>query len=185
MAKPRGRPSKGKDEGLVPITILLAPDVKRSLEEMAAGEGRPLSEVVRRQLAQGVAKSSDRLTPGQALSRLIELHADDVAPYCQAAREWQAEMEESIPVLIAALFGDTKGSAGIGNKRIAATFARTLAQRVRRAHLAVGRMSGDAWAARADDAALSVQPSLAAALADELARIQTALGLAPSTREKR
>jgi hypothetical protein len=188
MTRKRGRPSKPDDEALQPITALVPSEVKQTLEVEAAREGRPLSEIVRRRL--GNADNSARppvddfSSPARALGRLVELHAGDVAAYCETAEGWQKEMKNSVPILLAGLFDQSAPATG-GEDTLSATFARTLAQRVRRAHLPAAQGKGDAWGARAARAAADVQPSLAALQADELHQIQKALGLAPPTKGKK
>jgi hypothetical protein len=122
---------------------------------------------------------SNTPSPATALSRLIQLHAEDVAAYCQSAEEWQSEIKLGIPALVNELFGQVKDSGAQGAS-LAVLQARALAQKVRRAHLPTLR-TGDPlavrWAEEAERALSQEQPSLARLQHEELLRLRRALFL--------
>jgi len=128
----------------------------------------------------------DTASPASALSRLIELHAGDIATYCQSADEWQTEMKVSVPALMNELFGEGKLETGGNAASFSVMAARTLAQKVRRAHLPTvptGDPVADRWAQEADRAVAQVQPSLAKLQHEELLKLQQALHILPENAE--
>ncbi|MDE2133814.1 MAG: hypothetical protein KGJ49_04370 [Alphaproteobacteria bacterium] len=180
----RGRPAKAEQEALLPITILIPPRLKQALENESSAAGRPLSETVRRRIVQhedrASATSDEHLSPPRALGWLIELHANDILPYSQSAEEWQAEMKASVPALLQELFGGSEQKAEQHNDSFAVAAARSIAQKVLRAHLLTSRSGNDSWATAADLSLAQEIPSLGKLQPTELLRIQVALGLSPS-----
>jgi hypothetical protein len=150
---------------------------KRISDRVAGTSTTPRQDIERR-LRESLAQPDERkLSPARALARVVEMHADDVASYCPTAEAWQAEMRAGIPTLLAELFAEQVPPTNSSGDVFAVTFAKTLAQKIRKAHLSTTRAGGDTWAGQADVASEEIQPSLRHP--DEFQRLQEALHLLP------
>jgi hypothetical protein len=152
---------------------------KRISDRVSGSKITPRQDIERR-LRESLSQRDDRkLSPARALARVVELHADDVASYCATADEWHAEMGASVPILLAELFAEHMAPTKLKDDDLAVTFAKTLAQKIRRAHLPITRAESDTWAGRTERALEEVQPSTAPRLAEEFQQLQEALHLLP------
>jgi hypothetical protein len=84
----RGRPPKAEQEGLQPITVLIPLDLKRALEAASKTEEIPLSQIVRRRLAQQESKPGgaleDDLSPrARAIGRFVGFLANELTTYSE------------------------------------------------------------------------------------------------------
>jgi hypothetical protein len=165
--------------------LRLDADLWNRIGKLAERTGKTPRQEIESRLEQSLLKTpGDNLSPALALGRVIELHSDDVAGYSQSAEEWRQEMTASVPALVSELFGLGDQITQARDQSFAVGAARTLAQKIRRAHLPTARTGdpiADHWANEADRYAAQQQPSLGRLHQEELLKIQKALGLSPAT----
>jgi hypothetical protein len=165
--------------------LRLDSELWEQIRKQASGAGKTPRQEIEHRLRESLRKTTHgRLSPARALSRLIELLAADVTSYCQTADEWLGGMKAGNAVLLNELLAGIPKGEGGGHQEsqhndhtFAESVARTLAQKVLRAHLP--RKPKSYLAQLADSELAAEMPSTESLRQDELLRIQQALGLSP------
>ena len=149
------------------------------ISDLAETSGRSPRQELESHLRQILEKDRPaNLSPAQALGKVVELHAADIIPYCQSAKEWHQEMRSSVPALMAELF-ETADQAGSSNlEGFAELAARSLARKVLAAHLR-REPAGDFFSAAAEHSEASTRQFSGRVGQEELLGIEAALELVP------